>query len=63
MYAIRSYYDVKTGAIKAMATYPSYDMNDYFKNYAEVSQRAYNPLVNRAINGLYRPGSTSYNFV
>lgn len=50
--------DVKTGAVLAMATYPSYDMNDYLENYATVSQQANNPLVNRATNGLYRPGST-----
>ncbi|MFA5658068.1 MAG: penicillin-binding transpeptidase domain-containing protein [Oscillospiraceae bacterium] len=50
--------DVKTGAVLAMATYPSYDINDYLSNYSEVASRELNPLFNRAIDGLYRPGST-----
>jgi len=50
--------DAKTGAIRAMATYPSYNMDDYQKNYTAVSQGAFNPLINRAIDGVYRPGST-----
>lgn len=50
--------DVKTGAIKAMATYPSYDMNEYLKDFNKYSSAPNTPLVNRATNGLYRPGST-----
>lgn len=50
--------DVKTGAVLASATYPSYDLNDYIDNYSEVLSREGKPLNNRAINGLYRPGST-----
>ncbi len=50
--------DVKTGAVLALATYPSYDINDYLTNYSEVASRDLNPLFNRAIDGLYRPGST-----
>lgn len=50
--------DVKTGAVKAMASYPSYDINDYISNYSEVANGENSPLLNRAIDGLYRPGST-----
>lgn len=50
--------DVKTGAVLAMVNYPSYDINDYINNYSEVLNREYSPLINRAIDGLYRPGST-----
>lgn len=50
--------DVKTGAVLGMATYPTYDINDYLDNYQEVVSRENSPLTNRAVNGLYRPGST-----
>lgn len=50
--------DVKTGAVLASATYPSYDLNEYIDNYKDVESREGKPLNNRAINGLYRPGST-----
>ena len=50
--------DVKTGAVLASATYPSYDLNEYIDNYKDVETREGKPLNNRAINGLYRPGST-----
>lgn len=50
--------DVKTGALLAAATAPTYDLNDYLTDYASVINRENTPLVNRATNGLYRPGST-----
>lgn len=50
--------DVKTGALLAAATAPTYDLNDYLNDYASVISRENTPLVNRATNGLYRPGST-----
>lgn len=50
--------DVKTGAVRALVSYPSYDINDYINNYAEVASGENSPLINRAIDGLYRPGST-----
>lgn len=50
--------DVKTGALLAAATAPTYDLNDYLTDYASVISRENTPLVNRATNGLYRPGST-----
>ena len=50
--------DIKSGAVKAMASYPSYDINDYSKNFSELNSAEHNPLFNRALDGLYRPGST-----
>lgn len=50
--------DVKTGAVLGMASYPSYDLNDLKDNYSEILNAENSPLFNRAINGLYRPGST-----
>lgn len=50
--------DVKTGALLAAATAPTYNLNDYISNYSEVASQPNSPLTNRAVNGLYRPGST-----
>lgn len=68
--------DVKTGAILAMATAPSFDLNSpydlddlslealsqYDKNSADYTKEYYNLLYrmwnNKAVNGLYEPGST-----
>lgn len=50
--------DVKTGGVLAMASYPNYDLNDYVDDYEEVLNREYSPVLNRALNGAYRPGST-----
>ncbi|MEG6571467.1 penicillin-binding transpeptidase domain-containing protein [[Clostridium] cellulosi] len=50
--------NVKTGEVLAMATYPSYDLNTYKKNYSSLSKDKLTPLLNRCISGAYRPGST-----
>ncbi len=51
--------DVKTGEVLACATYPSYDINDYRTKYSElVSDEKGLPLLNRALQANYRPGST-----
>lgn len=47
----------KTGAVLAVANYPSYDLNLYSSNYSEYANDENNPLFNRALQGLYRPGS------
>lgn len=49
--------DVKTGGILAIANYPSYDLTLYTSNYNEYAADSTNPLFNRAVQGLYRPGS------
>ena len=48
----------KTGAVLAMATCPSYDINDYYTDYSSLLETENTPLINRASDGLYRPGST-----
>lgn len=51
--------NIKTGEILAMATYPSYDLNSYYDSYSELnSDSKMTPLLNRCIQGIYRPGST-----
>ena len=41
-----------------MANYPSYDLNLYSTHYTQYSQDPNLPLINRALQGLYEPGST-----
>ncbi len=56
-----------TGAIDAMSSYPSYDLNLFTRG---ISAKDYNallndpakPLINRATQGLYPPGSTMKAF-
>ena len=50
--------DVKTGGVMAMVSNPGYDLNDLVSNYSEVLNADYSPIFNRAISGVYRPGST-----
>jgi penicillin-binding protein 2 len=50
--------DVKTGAVLAAATAPTYSISDYLNNYSAVANGENSPLINRATSGLYRPGST-----
>ncbi len=48
----------KNGEILALATYPSYDPNDIDDNFPELRDAPDSPLLNRATQGLYPPGST-----
>ena len=50
--------DVKTGGVLGMASYPTFDLNEYVDNYYSVLTGDDNPILNRAIYGEYRPGST-----
>lgn len=58
--------DVKTGAILAMASYPSYDTNDVATHDAKKATKAFDqlnhasgkPLLNKAANELFQPGSS-----
>ncbi len=50
--------DVESNGILAMATAPTYDLTEYKEKYEEISTAENYPLVNRATDGLYRPGST-----
>ena len=48
--------DVKDGSVLAASNYPSFDQNLYATQYSEYS--ADESLFNRALQGLYTPGST-----
>lgn len=50
--------DAKTGEVLAAVTAPTYDLNSYFSDYSALASREDLPMVNRAFDGLYRPGST-----
>ena len=50
--------DVRTGGVLAASNYPSFDQNLYAAQYSEYSADENMPLFNRALQGLYTPGST-----
>lgn len=50
--------DPRTGAVLALASVPSYDPNDFDSDFASLSTDSESPLLNRALDGLYPPGST-----
>src|ERR687897_568100 len=49
--------DPKTGEILAMASSPSFDPNQVDENYPELASAPDAPLINRATQSLYPPGS------
>jgi peptidoglycan glycosyltransferase len=49
--------DPRTGAILAMVTYPRYDPNTIDADWKQINSDAGKPLLNRAAQGLYPPGS------
>ena len=50
--------DIKDGSVLASANYPSFDQNLYATQYSAYSADEGMPLFNRALQGLYTPGST-----
>lgn len=50
--------NVNTGEVLAMATYPSYDAETMSENYSSLINDNTYPLLNRATQGAYAPGST-----
>ncbi len=50
--------DPHNAEILAVASYPTYNLNEYNSNYNEIAMSPNSPLLNRALNGLYAPGST-----
>ena len=50
--------DVNTGDTLAIASYPTYDMTTFDEDYSKIVQNESNPMLNRAVSGLYSPGST-----
>jgi len=49
--------DPRTGKILAMVSKPTYDPNNIADNWSATVQDAGSPLLNRALQGLYPPGS------
>ncbi|NLY43655.1 MAG: penicillin-binding protein 2 [Clostridiaceae bacterium] len=50
--------DVNTGAILAMATYPTYNPAKFNEQYTSLLNDPLKPMLNRAISGTYPPAST-----
>ena len=51
--------EIGSGEVLAMASYPTYDLSKFDEIYDDlVEDEKYTPLLNRATNGLYAPGST-----
>lgn len=50
--------DIKTGDTLALASYPSYDMSRFDEDYQSLLENNAQPMWNRAVSGLYSPGST-----
>lgn len=47
-----------TGGVLAMASYPGFDPATYSQDFADLRDDPLKPLLNRALQGLYAPGST-----
>ncbi len=50
--------DTKDNAVLGAATLPTYDLKELLDDYNKVASQENYPLINRATDGLYRPGST-----
>lgn len=50
--------DCNSGAILAAASYPTFNLNDYYDKYDQLSKNSRNPLWSRFALGTYAPGST-----
>ena len=49
---------VGTGEVLALASYPTFDITTYRRDYNQLAADPAGPLVNKATMGLYAPGST-----
>lgn len=50
--------DCNNGDVLAAASYPTFDLNDYYDKYDELASDSRNPLWSRFALGTYAPGST-----
>lgn len=48
---------IDTGEVLACASYPTYSLNDYYSDYSSLLEDPYTPLINRALQATYPPGS------
>ncbi len=49
--------DIHTGEVLAMASYPTFSIETFDRDYNKLSADSLNPMFNRAISGIYAPGS------
>lgn len=50
--------DPNTGELLAVASYPTYDLSTFSTDYKDLASNPASPLLDRALEGLYAPGST-----
>ncbi len=50
--------DVRTGAVLACASYPTYNLSTFREDFNELKEAPFSPLFNRALLAPYPPGST-----
>lgn len=50
--------DPNSGEVLVLASYPTYDLTTFGKDYNDLVQDSSSPLLNKALDGLYTPGST-----
>lgn len=50
--------EVKTGAVLACASYPTFDLSRYSEDFNKLNADPYRPFYNRALSAPYPPGST-----
>lgn len=50
--------DIKTGQVLVCGSYPTYDLSTIFENYKELDEAPLQPMLNRALQAIYPPGST-----
>ncbi len=49
---------VGTGEVLAIGSYPTYSLESFYADYSSLLEADFAPLYNRAVNGVYAPGST-----
>lgn len=50
--------NVKDFSVICAATYPNYDLSKYWSDYSDIAAKKGNPLLNKAFNSAFAPGST-----
>ncbi len=50
--------DVNSGKVRVSASYPNYNLNTFSKDFNSLVSNEASPLLNRATQGMYPPGST-----
>ncbi len=51
-------FSAKTGQVLALASYPTYDLSTFSRDYASLAADPAKPLFDRTLSGTYQPGST-----